>query len=203
MLVIEKWSEVLSWEVMAEEVEYHHGTVLGLRTRVMPLRFACSFIEAPDFAEHLLYAYLETLAERADEGNASEPPFECLSRHLARMAVDGDLIFGGRSTSEEYTSDLIGADLALETMRADLAARGGDADPESYWQHTRELFVAFAQHFCSTGPDYTSELQARSDPHPSVRLRVNGVVSEMPEFARAFSCATGQPMAPAERCLAW
>ena len=53
------------------------------------------------------------------------------------------------------------------------------------------------------GSDFRSRLQTVRDPHPSVRLRVNGVVSEMPEFARAFACETGQPMAPADRCVAW
>jgi Peptidase family M13 len=29
------------------------------------------------------------------------------------------------------------------------------------------------------------------------------VVPNMPEFARAFSCPAGSPMAPAQRCRLW
>jgi putative endopeptidase len=32
---------------------------------------------------------------------------------------------------------------------------------------------------------------------------VNGVVVNLPEFQKAFSCKTGQAMAPANRCAIW
>jgi putative endopeptidase len=34
-------------------------------------------------------------------------------------------------------------------------------------------------------------------------FRVNGVVSNLPEFQKAFACKTGQPMAPVKRCTIW
>jgi hypothetical protein len=34
-------------------------------------------------------------------------------------------------------------------------------------------------------------LQALTDPHPLSHFRVNGPLSNMPEFAAAFSCAQG------------
>ena len=33
--------------------------------------------------------------------------------------------------------------------------------------------------------------------------RVNGVVSNMPEFQKAFSCKAGQPMVKANVCRVW
>jgi endothelin-converting enzyme/putative endopeptidase len=33
--------------------------------------------------------------------------------------------------------------------------------------------------------------------------RINGVVSNMPEFAKAFSCQAGQPMVRPQACRVW
>ena len=127
--------------------------------------------------------------------------YECLGMHFTKMASDWDVRFDSRRSVDEYTADLTGLDLALEAMRADVGLRGGAA--EAYWQHVREVFVAYAQFRCSSSADYVSEMKTRIDRHPSVRVQVNGVVSELPEFARAFSCQPGQPMAPVQRCVAW
>ncbi len=45
--------------------------------------------------------------------------------------------------------------------------------------------------------------QAETGEHSAGRWRVDGVVSNMPEFASAFSCAPGAPTAPAKRCKLW
>lgn len=42
--------------------------------------------------------------------------------------------------------------------------------------------------------------RAITDPHSPAKYRVNGVVANMPEFRKAFSCKTGQPMVNADRC---
>jgi putative endopeptidase len=45
--------------------------------------------------------------------------------------------------------------------------------------------------------------QVKTDPHAPGRARVNGVVANMPEFARAFACAEGSAQAPKKRCRLW
>ena len=42
-----------------------------------------------------------------------------------------------------------------------------------------------------------------TEPDMFIKFRVNGVVSNMPEFREAFSCETGQPMAPENMCRVW
>jgi endothelin-converting enzyme/putative endopeptidase len=44
---------------------------------------------------------------------------------------------------------------------------------------------------------------AQSNPHSPPEARVNGVVSNMPEFQKAFSCKAGQPMVRANQCRVW
>jgi endothelin-converting enzyme/putative endopeptidase len=44
-----------------------------------------------------------------------------------------------------------------------------------------------------------------TDPHSPAEYRINGVVVNMPEFGRAFSCKAGQPMmsSPEKVCKVW
>jgi endothelin-converting enzyme/putative endopeptidase len=44
---------------------------------------------------------------------------------------------------------------------------------------------------------------AQTNPHSPPHYRVNGVVSNIPEFATAFSCRPGQPMVRATSCRVW
>ena len=49
----------------------------------------------------------------------------------------------------------------------------------------------------------SSALQAQTNPHSPGRYRVNGVVSNMPEFQKAFSCKADAPMVRANACRVW
>ena len=41
------------------------------------------------------------------------------------------------------------------------------------------------------------------DPHSPGHDRVNGVLSNMPEFQKAFACKVGQPMVREKACKVW
>lgn len=42
-----------------------------------------------------------------------------------------------------------------------------------------------------------------SNPHSIPSLRINNVVSNMPEFAKAFGCKPGDHMVHAPQCRVW
>ncbi|MCA1610727.1 MAG: hypothetical protein LC780_07690, partial [Acidobacteria bacterium] len=48
-----------------------------------------------------------------------------------------------------------------------------------------------------------ARLIVNTNPHPLDRFRAIGAPSNMPEFARAFSCKPGETMVRAERCQIW
>ena len=49
-----------------------------------------------------------------------------------------------------------------------------------------------------------THLQTNTDPHPLARFRLNGTVSNMPEFFKAFGCAEGDKMERGkDRCEIW
>jgi predicted metalloendopeptidase len=51
--------------------------------------------------------------------------------------------------------------------------------------------------------DISLAFAVRTDVHAPPRFRVNGAVSNVPEFAAAFGCHAGSPMAPSDRCEVW
>ncbi len=67
----------------------------------------------------------------------------------------------------------------------------------------QRFFISHAQGWCRNSSPEAVRLQAQTDPHSPPKYRVNGVVVNMPEFQKAFSCKTGTPMAPQDRCVVW
>jgi endothelin-converting enzyme/putative endopeptidase len=46
-------------------------------------------------------------------------------------------------------------------------------------------------------------VSAITNPHSPGFARINGVVSNMPEFQKAFACKTGKPMVHTPTCRVW
>ena len=65
--------------------------------------------------------------------------------------------------------------------------------------------MGFAQWDCGHDRPEAARVKAATDPHSPARYRINGVVVNMPEFEKAFSCKPGQAMVKpeAERCKVW
>jgi predicted metalloendopeptidase len=49
----------------------------------------------------------------------------------------------------------------------------------------------------------SERLEALTDPHAPARWRVNGIVSDTPEFAHAFACPAGAAMVRQPACRVW
>jgi endothelin-converting enzyme/putative endopeptidase len=60
-----------------------------------------------------------------------------------------------------------------------------------------------AQWACGDARPESKRLNAVTDPHSPNEYRINGVVSNMPEFAKAFSCKAGQKMVREKICRVW
>jgi putative endopeptidase len=123
----------------------------------------------------------------------------CLKRHLDRVSPP-EAAFDSRRRLGESWADRVGVDLALEVMQDD-AISAGQARPLEAWQ--RDFFVAYAQTLCAFQNDGAPEVDLLRDPHAPASSRINSVVADSPEFARAFSCAAGAPMVPPSRCSTW
>ena len=106
-------------------------------------------------------------------------------------AVD-DVKLNGKLTLGENTADNGGA-----AARADgLPRRTRRREPPTLDGFTPEqrVFLGWGRSGARTAGPKSSALRAQTNPHSPGRYRVNGVVSNMPEFQKAFSCKADAPM---------
>jgi len=67
----------------------------------------------------------------------------------------------------------------------------------------QRYFVGMAQWACGEVRPEMKRERALTDPHSPLEYRVNGVVSNMPEFAHAYGCKAGQSMVRENACRVW
>lgn len=114
------------------------------------------------------------------------------------VAID-NVKLDGKLTLGENMADNGGLRIALLAL-LDNGKQTGKIDgltPE------QRVFLGWAQGWCSKHTPEYARLRASVDPHSPGKYRVNGVVSNMPEFQKAFACKAGMPMVRANACRVW
>jgi endothelin-converting enzyme/putative endopeptidase len=125
---------------------------------------------------------------------------QCFENQYGKYSVAGDLMVNGKLTLGENIADNGGLRLALMAL-TDLLA--GQATPPVANLPEQRFFLGWAQAWCENITPEAARLSAQADSHSPPRYRVNGAVSNMPEFALAFGCKAGAPMVRAEQCRVW
>ena len=75
--------------------------------------------------------------------------------------------------------------------------------PRDGFTPEQRFFIGYAQWACeNTRPDQL-RVEALTDPHSPGKYRVNGLMVNMPQFAKAFSCKVGEPMVKEKPCKIW
>ncbi len=141
----------------------------------------------------------------AEDARQFDQRTECLVKEYGSFVAVDDLHVDGKLTLGENTADNGGLRLAWMALVADAAGKHTPLDQKTAEGTTpaQQIFIGWAQNWCSTErPDYL-RLTVRVDPHSPDRIRANGVVVNMPEFRQSFGCKQGQPMAPANMCRVW
>lgn len=111
----------------------------------------------------------------------------------AYTVVDSATHVNGKLTLGENIGDLGGLAIAYAAMEKDLAAKGRPAPIDGFTPEQR-FFLAWAQLWRNLiTPQAAKSLLAR-DPHPPGEWRVNGPLSNMPEFKAAWGCKDGDTM---------
>jgi len=128
---------------------------------------------------------------------------KCVSdQYGAYIAVD-DIRINSALTLGEDLADLGGEILAYAAWTD--AVKDRKLEDRDGLTPDQRFFVGFAQWDCdNTRPEQLREW-ALTNPHSPAKYRINGVVVNMPEFAKAFSCKSGAPMTKAagKACSIW
>ena len=139
---------------------------------------------------------------KEDAANFAERA-KCVSdQYGAYIAVD-DIRINSALTLGEDLADLGGEILAYAAWKD--AVKDRTLEDRDGLTPDQRFFVGFAQWDCdNTRPEQLREW-ALTNPHSPAKYRINGVVVNMPEFAKAFSCKTGAPMTKAagKACSIW
>jgi putative endopeptidase len=125
----------------------------------------------------------------------------CLADEYSAFVAVEDVHLNGRLTLGENTADNGGLRIAyMAFLDTSADATGGAVDG---FTPAQRFFLGNAQAWCANVSEEAARLRAQTNEHSLPKYRVNGVVSNMPEFQKAFSCPAGAPMVRDNACRVW
>jgi endothelin-converting enzyme/putative endopeptidase len=129
---------------------------------------------------------------------------QCVVDQFEGYFVEPGLHHRGKLVLGESIGDLAGARIAFRAYQKSREGKGPEPTVDGY-SPEQQFFIAWGQFRGDAIRPETQRLMVQSDPHPTGKFRVIGPLSNMPEFARTFSCPADAPMVrPAEkRCEVW
>ena len=125
----------------------------------------------------------------------------CVVDQYSQYTVVDQIRINSKLTLGEDLADLGGTLLAYIAWKH--ATMGQNLQPIDGLTPDQRFFIGMAQWACGDERPESKRLNAATNEHSPDEFRVNGVVSDMPEFQKAFSCKAGQPMVRAMSCRVW
>ncbi len=126
----------------------------------------------------------------------------CVVRQFDGYEVQPGLFMQGKLTLGENIGDLGGLTIAYDAFQKSMEGKARPANIDGFTPEQR-FFLGWAQVWAAKARAEAERLQVQTDPHALPRWRVNGPMSNMPQFAKAFNCKDGQPMVRKDNCLIW
>jgi putative endopeptidase len=135
------------------------------------------------------------------DAKAFDDRAQCVVDQYASLTAVDDVKLNGKLTLGENVADNGGLRISLMAY----LARTVTAPSKTLDGFTPEqrLFLGWGQVWCDNMRPELARMLAQTNPHSPARERVNGVVSNMPEFQKAFSCKAGAPMVRQNQCRVW
>lgn len=133
-----------------------------------------------------------------DRANCVEQQFSNFRVEEVGLNQNGKLVLG------ESIGDLGGLKIAWLAFQKSMQGKPRPADIDGFTPEQR-FFLGWAQVWGRKQTPEAMRQQILTDPHPLGRFRVNGPLSNMPQFAEAFNCKLGDSMVrpPEQRCQVW
>ena len=136
-----------------------------------------------------------------EDAKQFEDHINCLRDQYATYTVVDDIHINAKLTSGEDVADLGGTLIAYLAWKK--ATEGQTLTPIDGYTPEQRFFVGFGQWACENTRPENLRVTAVTDPHSPGFARINGIATNLPEFAKAFGCKAGQPMVKQNVCKVW
>ena len=136
----------------------------------------------------------------AQDAKAFEERAQCFVDQYSKYEPVEDVHLNGKLTLGENVADNGGVRLALLALRA---ISGLDDRTVEGFTPEQQFFVSFGQIWCDNARPEVLRLRTQVDSHSPNKFRVTGVLSNMPEFQKVFSCKPDSPMVSPKPCRVW
>jgi len=125
----------------------------------------------------------------------------CIEKEYGNFVAVDDQKLNGKLTLGENTADNGGLRISYMALLTVLA--GKEPAPVDGFTAQQRFFLGFANVWCQNRSDAIARMLVTLDPHSPGKYRVNGTVSNMPEFREAFHCKADAPMVNQNACHVW
>ena len=137
-----------------------------------------------------------------EDAKKFEERIQCVRDQYAQYTIVDDIKINSKLTSGEDVADLGGTLLAYIAWK-DATANQKLENADGFTPDQR-FFIGFAQWACENERPENLRVNAITNPHSPGKYRVNGIVSDLPEFAKAFNCKSDDAMVRgAKSCKVW
>jgi predicted metalloendopeptidase len=138
----------------------------------------------------------------AEDGKRFDERARCIIQQYDGYYIEKDVHQNGELVQGEAIADLGGLTIAYRAYQKSLEGKPAPAPIDGLTGDQR-FFVANARIWASNHRPEFARLLVQTNEHALGQFRSVGTVSNMPEFARAFSCGAGTAMVRAPRCQIW
>lgn len=144
--------------------------------------------------------------------STSEAAFEtraaCIAEQYSQYEVLPGVYINGQLTLGENIADLGGVHEAFAALKrwqsSDLAHDEERLTNEIYGMTSEKIFfVSYAQLWCEKSTPEYERAMALQNPHSAAKYRVQGPLSNFPEFANTYECASSTAYHPSQACSIW
>ncbi|KAA3439192.1 M13 family metallopeptidase [Rufibacter hautae] len=128
---------------------------------------------------------------------------DLVDRQYSAMQPLDSVFVNGKLTMGENIADIGGLNIAYTALQKAIANKNvGKIDG---FTPDQRFFLAWAQIWRTNATENFLRQQVLTDPHSPASFRINGPLSNMPQFYKAFGCAPGNKMyrPDAERVHIW
>ncbi len=136
-----------------------------------------------------------------EDGKKFEERAACIIDQYSNYIAVDDVKLNGRLTTGENVADHGGIRIALMALHDTLG--GQDPGKKDGFTAEQRFFIGYGQVWCQNVTPERARSSAQTDPHSPGKYRVNGVLSNTPEFHQAFSCKKGAAMVRENQCRVW